>query len=82
MTDLATKAITVGIYCVGYLLGYSMSKLSHMAEGHVYTKIDRVMNIGLSFLSWAFVLFLLTQAWFTQIAKTGYWQKPAKPDAK
>lgn len=67
------------LYLLGFILSYSMQRVEIAAEGHDYTKGDRVLNVLLSLLSFLWVLVLLVVTWISKIRKLGYWSKPVKP---
>lgn len=69
-------------YVVGYLFSFSMLKIEHEAESKTYTKLDRLLIIAFSFLSFILVIGLLVSAWFKKIANTGYWNEPVKKQSK
>lgn len=66
------------VYVIGFVLSFSMLRVEHEAEKKIYTKIDRVLCITFSFLSFLLVLALLVSSWFKKIGSTGYWDKPVK----
>jgi hypothetical protein len=59
-----------------------MMKIKHVAKDKVYTKLDRIITVALSTLSWLSVLVIVFSAWFTMISITGYWDKPVNQKTK
>jgi hypothetical protein len=59
-----------------------MLRIEHEAEGKVYTKGGRLVNLFLSMTSWLMVTFILVASWIKKIQLTGYWSKPVKPEKK
>jgi len=53
-----------------------MLKVEHEAEGEEYTNGDKALQVLLSCLSVAMVLYLLIQAWAKSVSK--YWSKKIK----
>jgi hypothetical protein len=76
------QIIIVLIYTVGFFASYSMLRIEHESEGKVYTKLDRLISIALSTLSFLAVLLILWSTWFKKISETGYWNTPVKKGVK
>jgi hypothetical protein len=74
--------VITAAYLVGFFFSYAMLRIEHEAEGRVYTKLDRLLNVVFSLLSFATVLLILAGAWFKKIGQLGYWDKPVKPKRK
>lgn len=72
--------ILIAAYIIGLLLSFWMIRVEYEAEGNVYTKGDRVVNIAWSLLSWITVIVVLIKSWYATIGKTGYWDKPVKEE--
>jgi membrane protein insertase Oxa1/YidC/SpoIIIJ len=77
-----TQIILLVVYAAGFLFSYAMLKVEHEAENKSYTKLDRILCITFSFLSFILVIGLLVSAWFKKIATTGYWNRPVKQQSK
>lgn len=69
-------------YVIGFFISYSMLKIEQQAEEKTYTKLDRILCITFSFLSFLLVLGLLVSSWFKKIGATGYWDKPVQKLSK
>ena len=76
MTNLI---IFLSLWTVGFFLCRSMLRIEHEAENNDYTKGDRVINNGLSLLSFLMVMIILVRAWIRQVGSKGYWAQPVKP---
>jgi hypothetical protein len=64
------------------MISYSMLKIEHESEGKIYTRLDRVLCLTFSALSFSLVLALLVSSWFKKIGTTGYWNKPVEKPSK
>lgn len=82
MTMSKVQIILVIVYAVGVWLSRAMLQIQHEAEGKTYTKLDHILCMVFSLLSFLMVLTLLVATWFKSIAATGYWNTPVKPESK
>lgn len=66
------------VYLLGYALAHAMLRVEHQAEGHTYTKGDRLLTYALSLFSWGVIGWLLVSCWYGRIKALGYWDQPVK----
>lgn len=71
---MQTQYIIAIIWLAGFLLSYWMLKVEHEAEAENYTNGEKALQVLLSILSMAMVLFLLVNAWQQSVQK--FWKKP------
>lgn len=78
------KALILSLltYAAGYWLAHAMLRTEHAAEGHTYTKGQRLATYLLSLCSWLMVGYILTSTWYSKIKALGYWDKPVQEPKK